>query len=151
MSAVIVLTPIVISSWPVIVSAVMGAATSMGFSAQATAALHEEKRTRKRKVETEIGNSEVVSEGMTSGGKVVMSRGDLTVEFGSDERGRCTVCVTGEKHSEKELRRIGEEVAGRVVQQFTYHKLLSELKRRDYSVVDEEVLEDESVRLRVRL
>jgi len=38
-----------------------------------------------------------------------------------------------------------------VVQQFAYNKLLTELKRRNYSVVDEQVLSDESVRLRVRL
>ena len=150
MSAVIVLTPIVISSWPAIASAVMGAAASMGFAAQG-ADLHEEKQTRRRKTETEIDNSEILTDGMTPGEKIVLTKGDLTVEVGLDERGRCSVCVSGEKHSKKQLERIGQEVAGRVVQQFAYHKLVSELKKRDYSVVDEEVLGDESVRLRIRL
>lgn len=149
MSAVIVLTPVVISSWPVIASAVMGAAASMGFTVRAED-LHEEKRERK-KVETDIKNSEVVADGMAPGKKIVVDKGDITIEFGQDHRGKCTVCVSGDRHSEKELKRIGEEVAGRVVQQFVYHKLVSELKNRNYSVVEEEVLEDESVRLNIRL
>jgi len=92
-----------------------------------------------------------VADGMAPGKTIVVQKGDITIEFGQDHRGKCTVCVSGDRHAEKELKRIGEEVAGRVVQQFVYHKLVSELKNRNYSVVDEEVLEDESVRLNIRL
>lgn len=151
MSAVCVLTPLVVTSWPVLVSAIAGAAASMGFAVQSEA-VGEIERTRHRKgVETEIENSEVIAEEMGRGQKVVITRGDITIEFGQDERGVCTVCVTGEKHSDAELRAIGEEVAGRVVQQFAYHKLMTELKSRNFSIVEEEVLADDSVRVRVRL
>ncbi len=149
MSAVCVLTPIVIASWPVLASAILGAATSMGFTLRAEA-LHQE-RSRKRKVETEVANSEVLADAMGGGEKIVVQRDDVTVEVGRDERGACTVCVTGDKLSDRELRKIGEEVAGRIVQQFAYHKLMTELKKRNYTVVDEQVLEDESVHLRIRL
>ncbi|HVP10527.1 MAG TPA: hypothetical protein VMV94_04975 [Phycisphaerae bacterium] len=150
MSAVCVLTPLVIASWPAISAAISGAAAAMGFS-MAASELYEEARPRQKKVETELENSEVVADAMSAGEKIVIRKGDITIEFGRDERGRCTVCVTGTKQSDKELRKIGEEVAGRVIQQFTYNKLVSELKKRNYKVAQEEVLADESVKLRIRL
>lgn len=146
MSAVCVLTPIVIASWPVLSSAIAGAAASMGYSVQATP----KEKAPKKRVETEIANSEVLADETARGQTIVIRRGDITIEFGQDNRGACTVCVTGEGHSERELRQIGEEVAGRVVQQFAYHKLLSELKQRNFSLVGEEMLADQSVRLRIR-
>ncbi len=150
MSAICVLTPLVITSWPAITAAVLGAAASMGFSVVGPE-LHEDRTKRRRKVETEIENSEVIADGIEPGKSIVVQKGNMTIEFGQDHRGRCTVCVTSDKHSDEELKKIGQEVAGRVVQQFAYNKLVTELKARNYSVVDEEVLADDSVRLRIRL
>lgn len=149
MSAVCVLTPLVISSWPLISAAAMGAAASMGFAVKGEN-LHEEPTRRSRGVETEIEESEVIADGTAPGQRICVQRGGISVSVGQDERGRCTVCVDGNR-SERELRRIGEDIAGRIVQQFTYHKLLSVLKRRNATVLEEEVLADESVRVRVRL
>lgn len=151
MSAVCVLTPLVITSWPVLASAIAGAAASMGFSIQASSVQQKAPVGRKKGVETEIENSEVIADEMGRGQKIVVTKGDITIEFGQDERGACTVCVTGAKHSDSQLKAIGEEVAGRVVQQFAYHKLMTELKNRNYSIVEEEMLADQSVRVRVRL
>ena len=150
MGACLVLTPLVIAAWPTMMAAVLGAAASMGFTAVESASIRE-KVPKKKRVETDIENSEVVAEGMARGQKMVIQKGDITIEFGRDERGACTVCVTGEKHSDKELKKIGEEVAGRVVQQYAYHKLVTELKQRNYSLVDEKVLQDGSIQVRVRL
>jgi hypothetical protein len=150
MSAVCVLTPLVISSWPVISAAIVGAAASMGFAVRGDE-LHEEEQDRTKTVETEIENSEIVAEEMNRGQRIVIQKGDVTIAFGVDERGRCAACVSGKNYSDAELRRIGEEVAGRVVQQFAYSRLLSELKKRHYQLVEEEVLQDGSVQLRVRL
>lgn len=147
MSAVCILTPIVIASWPALTAAITGAAASMGFAVQASPPAE---KTPKPSVETEIANSEVLADLTARGERFVIQRGDITISFGQDERGACTVCVTGERHSDRELRRIGEEVAGRVVQQFAYHKLMTELKQRNFSLVGEEVLGDQSLRLRIR-
>jgi len=73
----------------------------------------------------------------------------VTIEFKRDLRGTCSMCVTGSK-SKQELQKIGQEVSGRVVQQFAYHKLVTELKKRNYAIVDEKVQQDESIRVRVR-
>ena len=150
MSAIIVLTPLVVASWPAITAAIMGAAAGMGFAVHGPE-LYEEKQTRRKKVTTELENSEVVSDSMAVGQKLILTKGDITVELSRDERGRCSVCVSGVGHSDRELKKIGKEVAGRVTQQFVYNKLMSELKHRNYSVLDEQVLADESVRVRVRL
>jgi hypothetical protein len=128
----------------------MGAATSMGFSVHGPE-LQEEKQPRRKKVTTEVEDSEILADNMAPGQRLVITKGDITLEFFRDERGRCSVCVTGTGRSEKELKKIGEEVTGRVVQQFVYNKLMSELKKRNYSVLEEEVLSDQSVRVRVRL
>lgn len=151
MGAILVLTPLVISSWPAITAAIMGAATAMGFSVAGGAAAPQTITPKKKTVETEIENSEVVAEALTRGQKIVIQKGDITIEFGQDARGGCSVCVTGERHAERELKQIGQEVAGRVVQQFAYHKLMTELKRRRYSIVDEKVMQDQSIQVRVRL
>ena len=153
MSAVCVLTPIVIGSWPMIAAAISGVAASMGFSI-AAGAKHEERELRGEQtshVDLEVPNSEVVSESIESGEQMVITRGDVTVTFGRDHRGACTVCVDGKGKTKAELSAIGQEVAGRVVQQFAYNKLMTELKARNYEVVSEEVAEDNSIRVNVRL
>jgi hypothetical protein len=149
MSAICVMTPVVIASWPVVSAAVVGAAASMGFAVIATPA--REKTTRSVGVETEVPNSEIIAEQLSPDQKIVIQKDDVTITFTTDDRNRCLACVTGKRHSDFELRHIGEEVAGRVVQQFAYNKLVSELKHRDYTIIEEQVLSDESVRLRVRL
>ncbi len=150
MGAILVLTPLVVSSWPAITAAVAGAATAMGFSV-AGQTLAEPRASRKKTVETEIEHSEIVAEAMAPGQKIVIQKDDVSIAIGLDERGACTVCVTGTRQSDHELRAMGEEVAGRVVQQFAYHKLMTELKQRNYSIVEEQMLADQSIQVRVRL
>lgn len=150
MGAILVLTPIVISSWPAISAAVMGAAASMGFAASGASAEHAPKKSKKCTTETEIENSEIFAESMSRGEKIVLSKDDLVIEIGQDARGSCTVRVTGDR-KERELKKVGEEVAGRIVQQFAYHKLMTELKKRNYHIVQENVMQDESIQVRVRL
>ena len=121
MSAICVLTPLVVSSWPVVASAITGAGISMGFSARGSQ-LHEYPEKTSDSVEMEIANSDVVADEFKTGQRVTLVKDDITIEFGVDERGRCRACVTGNNRSKAELRKIGNEVAGRVVQQFAYHK-----------------------------
>jgi hypothetical protein len=109
-----------------------------------------DKSTARTAVETQVPNSEIVAEEMAPGQKIRIEREGIVIDFGIDERGACTVCVSGQGHSKTELERIGEEVAGRVVQQFAYHKLMTELKNRNYSIVEESVQEDDSIQIRIK-
>jgi len=149
MSSVCVLTPIVVGSWPAISAAIFGAASAMGFSV-ASADHDNEVQGGHRTVETEIANSEVLAETLARGEKVRIVKDGVTIEFSVDDRGHCTVCASGNR-SKAELKKIGEEVAGRVVQQFAYHKLVTELKQRGYDIAEESVGRDQSIQLRVQL
>lgn len=149
MSTVCVLTPIVIGSWPSIVAAVMGAAGSMGFSVASAAEV--ERTDQKNSVETEVANSQVLAELMSRGEKISLRKDGVLIEVGVDARGRCTVCASGVGLSKAQLKKIGEEVSGRVVQQFAYHKLMTELKSRGFSIERESVGNDQSIEVRVRM
>ncbi len=149
MSAVVVLTPIVIATWPALSAAVAGAAASMHLAVRAEN-LHEREETPEQ-VEVNVAETEIVGAALARDQKIVLERDGVTLEVGRDERGRCTVCASSHGHSKRELEAIAEEVSGRVVQQFIYNKLMTELKSRDYEVVDQERLADESVRVSVRL
>jgi len=149
MSAVCVLTPVVIASWPAMSAAVVGVAGPLGFSVVPIATVRQRRQSGERVV-TEIEGSEVLEEAMGEQEKIVIRRDDAEIEFSRDERGALRLCVTG-KGSKAELDRLGREVAGRVVQQFAYHRLMTELKARDFGVVEEHVGADQSINVRVRL
>ncbi len=149
MSTVCILTPIVIGSWPSIVSAVMGAAGAMGFSVAASA--EAPAGTAVDSVETEVANSQVLSEAMSRGEKIRIQKDGVVVEVGVDARGRCSVCASGAGLTKSQLEKIGEDIAGRVVQQFAYHKLMTELKSRGFSIEQERVSNDHSIEVRVRM
>ena len=70
--------------------------------------------------------------------------------FSRDARGALKVCVEGHGHSKAELRKIGEELIGRVTQQYVYHRVVTELANRNMAIVNEEMSEDRTVKIRVR-
>jgi hypothetical protein len=74
----------------------------------------------------------------------------VVARFTHDERGALKLCVEGEHLSKTELRQIGEELIGAVTQQFVYHKLMTEMQNRHMNVIDEEVTEDRTIRIRLR-
>jgi hypothetical protein len=148
MSAICVLTPVVIGNWPIIQAAITGALASMGGFTIASAT--GPPSSRKNRVEEAIENSQVLEEHMAAGETIVATRDNLRIEFGRDHRGACTVCVTGEGYSDSQLREIAREVSAKVVQQYTYHKVISELKTRQFAVADEQVTADGTIKLHIR-
>ena len=83
--------------------------------------------------------------------KIVVQRADgVRAVFTRDERGALRLCMEGENVSKAELRQIGEELINRVTQQFVYHRVVSELKQRNMTIVDESVSADRTVKIRVR-
>ena len=53
-------------------------------------------------------------------------------------------------HSETELKQVAEEFTQKLTQCFVYDKVVRELKNKEFQVVNEEVMEDESIRIHVR-
>ncbi|HEV2436805.1 MAG TPA: DUF1257 domain-containing protein [Verrucomicrobiae bacterium] len=154
MSAVCILAPVVIAAWPAFSAAVVAAATSLGYQVAREAANEKHAarvaREDSHKVELEIERSEVVTNQLGRDQRIAVTREGVTVTFSRDARGKASLCVTGEGHSQEELRALGEELSQRVVQQYVYQKLMDEMRARGFNVVEEEINEDRSIRLKVR-
>jgi hypothetical protein len=153
MSAVCILTPVVIAAWPAFSAAVVAAAHSLGYVLVEETVKQRQKAQAKesgREVNLEIANSEVVTEQLGRDQSICVTREKVTVRFSRDARGSASVCVSGEGHTDEELRALGEELSQRVVQRYVYQRLIDEMRARQYVVVEEEVDENQAIRLKVR-
>ena len=154
MSCVCILTPVVIAAWPAFSAAVAAAATSLGYTL-VEEGLHQHResqvsQTGERGVQLEIEQSEIVTNQLGRDQSIKVTRGNVTVTFSRDARGRASICVTGPGHSDEELRAIGEELSQRVVQKYVYNRLIAECQARQFNIVEEEVDENNAIRLKVR-
>lgn len=152
MSAVCVLTPVVIAAWPAFSAAVLSAAASLGYAvvSEASSGRNTEVADTPKRVNLEIEQSEIVTGTLGREQKISVARDGIVVTFSRDARGRASLCVEGQGHSEAALRAAGEELSKRVVQKYVYQRLMDEMKQRDFHVVEEEIGEDNSIRLKVR-
>lgn len=153
MSAVAVFLPVVIASWPALGAAAAAAATSLGFSLADQAVSRggpDQEADTERRVNLELPGSEIVMGTLGRAQQVRVVRDGVFATFSRDARGQASICITGSGHSEEELRALGEQLGGRLVQQYVLQKLKSELETHGMNLVEETVDEDHAVRLRVR-
>jgi hypothetical protein len=153
MSTVIILTPVIIGGWPLITAAVAAAAAGLGMSVKESLqeALQENAVDNTNQgVEVELENSEVLASQVASGKELVLTKDGLTIRVSRDERGQCKICAEGIGHSKAELKQLAEEFTQKLTQCFVYHRTVSELKNKDFQVVNEDVTEDGTIRVHVR-
>jgi len=150
MSCVLVVAPLIIGGWPVITAAITAAVSTMGFTMVKSAGAVDGDVQGHNRAEIEVENSEILQNAAATGEEIVIQRDGVTVTFTRDRQGALKLCVDGEGHSKAELKRIGQEVLDRVTQQYVYHRVITELKDRNMSIVDEEVAQDRTVKIRVR-
>ena len=150
MSTVMVIAPLVIANWSAISAAVVGAVGVLGFSTVNEAVESSRRVTGTNRAEIELDESEILEGTGGSGEQIVVQRDDVRAIFTRDARGALKVCVEGHGHSKAELKQIGEELIGRVTQQYVYHRVVTELANRNMAIVGEEVTEDRTVKIRVR-
>jgi hypothetical protein len=156
MSAVCILTPIVVAAWPAFSAVVAAAATSLGYSVVAEGverinnAVRGETSSAQQRVQLEIPNSQLVTGQLERDQRISVTRSGVTVTFSRDARGHAEVCVTGAGQTDEALRAFGEELSQRVVQRYVYQRVMDELRAHQFTVVEEEVGADQSIRLKVR-
>lgn len=154
MSAVAVLTPVVIAAWPALSTAVLSAAAQLGFTVidetRQRLAHQREESQRANTLELEVPHSEVVTGTLGRDQRIQLIRDGCTAVFRRDARGRASFCVTGAGRTEEELRQMGEELGGRMVQQYVLQRLRTELAERGMNLVEESVDENQAIRLTVR-
>jgi hypothetical protein len=149
MSCVIVLAPIVVASWPVMTASIVAAATAAGFTLVKQPKLNEKTVAKRRRVMLELENAQAVEESLRADDQLVVERQGVRVTFSRNARGRFSTCVEGTLPDE-ELKAIGEDLSGRVIQQYVYRRLASELAGNGFQTVSEEVGSDQEIRLHVR-
>jgi ABC-type transporter MlaC component len=152
MSAILIITPIIITSWPAITAAVAGAASAMGLVMHES--IKEDVKTSQaeveQSVEVELSESEILKESLTTDQEIVLKKGAVELRVKRDERGRCSVCAKGVGHSETELKQIATEFTEKLTQCFVYDKVMREVKNKQFQVVNEEVMDDDSIRIHLR-
>lgn len=139
-------------AWPAFSAAVMAAAGSLGYqvAAEIISQVSDGTIAGSNRVQLEIERSEVVTNQLGRDQRISVTRDGVTVTFSRDARGKAALCVTGNGQSDETLRALGEELSQAVVQQYVYQKLMGEMQARGFNVVEEEVGEDRSIRLKVR-
>jgi hypothetical protein len=154
MSCVCILTPVVIAAWPAFSAAVVAAATSLGYTVVDEHVRAQQKNlgmeNRERAINLEIEQSEIVTGQLGRDQQLRVMRGDVTVTFSRDARGKAAVCVSGKGYTNEQLTDIGQELSQRVVQKYIHQRLLDEIRVRQFVVVEEEVDETQAIRLKVR-
>jgi hypothetical protein len=155
MGAIIILTPVVIASWPAIAAAVAGAASAVGLmmggavKESVKEAAHQEENAD-QKVEIELADSEVLAKNIAAEKEIVLTKGDIELRVSRDERGRCKVSAKGKGHSRAELKQMTEQFVQKMTQCFIYNRVASELKTKGFQMVNEEVMKDDTIRIHVR-
>jgi hypothetical protein len=150
MSCVCILTPVIIASWPQFSAAVVAAATTLGYTVVSGKNANASQEQQQKAINLEVSQSEIVTNQLGRDQKISVTRGGVTVTFSRDARGKASVCVTGEGYTDAELRAFGEELSQRVVQKYVHQKLLDEVRARGFNIVEEEVDENNAIRLKVR-
>jgi hypothetical protein len=146
MSTVIQIGPVVVADWSTITAVIVAALDRLGFET----VTNEVAAGRGNRAEIEIEDSEILPAAAGMQEKLVVDHDGVRATFSRDARGALKLCVEGVHLSKAQLHALGEELMGRVTQQYVYHRIMTELKERNMTVVGEELSADQSVKIRVR-
>ena len=150
MSTVMVITPIIIANWPAITAAVTAAVASVGFAAAQQGHSENSHVTTTNREEIQVEDSDILQGTEGTDEQIVVERDGVRATFSRDARGALKLCMEGGGLSKAELKKLGEDLIGRVTQQYAYHRIVTELKQRNMTIVDEQVTKDQTVKIRVR-
>jgi ABC-type transporter MlaC component len=154
MSTVVILTPVLISSWPVIAAAASAAAAGLGLTVAKTVEnIREVDRNLEamndNSVEIELDHSNTASN-LSAGSEMVMEKDGMKIIIKRDNRGRCSVCAEGRGFSKAQLKHAAEEFTQKFTQCYAYHRTVTELKNKNFQMLSEEVEQDGSIKIHVR-
>lgn len=144
MSACVVIVPVMISAWPMFAAAITTAAASAGFSVIRNP--KEAKTSAAETIELTLENMEVVADSLSHDKDITVERDGVRVVFSRDARGYFKTCVTGNR-SKAELKQVGEQLAGLVVQNYVHRRLNEELQSRGFVTVSQEQTADNSIHM----
>lgn len=151
MSVCCVFVPVVVTALPALAPAIAATAASMGYAVKKHMERDVPDISRSlNHAEVDVKNAEIVGEELGAGQSMQFERDGVTIEFSVNTQGQCKVCVSGDHKSKSELQAIGQQAAGKVIQMYTYNRVVTELKNRDFQVDAEQVDEEGAIRLKLK-
>lgn len=156
MSGVFVLAP-VLAAAPVVLTATTAVAAAMGFVALSQGLQEVEaelngllQQNSQQMAEFDVAEAKGLTRLIAEQGPIVLDRPDATVCFRSG-KGRVQMLVRGKgSQTREQLEELGQEVLQRIQQQYAYHSVMTDLKKRGFGKVEEVQEEDGTIRLRLR-
>jgi hypothetical protein len=98
----------------------------------------------------ELADSNVISQNVAAEKELAFTSGTVEIRVKRDNRGRCVVCADGIGKSKAELKQVAQNFCNKLTQHFVYNKVMTELRQKGFQIVNEETMNDESVRIHVR-
>ncbi|NLI79352.1 MAG: DUF1257 domain-containing protein [Candidatus Riflebacteria bacterium] len=150
MSCFVVLVPTILSG-PAFATAVAAAGAALGLQAiEAAEALGQQAAQEDTTVEVGLPKNYALGETVDEGDDIVLEGNGFKVTFTKTGRGDHRMCVVGRGKTDQELERLGRDLLNRVSQQYAYEKITKELKKRGFTLAQEKVEADQTIRLVVR-
>ena len=160
MSTVLIVAPIVITSWPMLVPMLTAAVAAMGYAVVADGVqtmseccdeeYQEDRALQRVREEITLENSEILADAQSRGEVLTVEKGSIKATFHRDVRGTLRLTIEAVGLTKEQIRKIGDELIGRVTQQYAYNRLVTEMKERGMDIVEETVEDDDTVKIRVR-
>lgn len=153
MSGIVLITPVVAPLLvPMMVSTITSVMGAVGFTAVNSRDSVDEdtKAEEKTRVELKLANSQEVTDTLARGEEFAFEKDGLTVKFTRDIRGRLKVCVEGVGYSKADLETFGQDLAGRIVQQFAYRRIVEEMKNSKMTIVEQTTDADDNIHIKLR-
>lgn len=150
MSVIFVVTPIIMGGWPVLASAAAAAAGALGYKKLEKYVAAAQRVEEAAGVQLDVENIESIAKGVRSDDSITFGNEELQITVRKDARGQCTVHVDGKGKTEEELKKAGQQLIQRIMQQYAYQKVTSELQKSGFSIVQEEMTETQTIRIRFR-
>jgi len=159
--SIIALTPIIATSLPLLTPIILAAAAALGYKAMVSMSdvggdLNKALRQRiEESNNVVIKIEQAVLENMTlEVGReeaLFFEKDGIELAVIKDERGKLRVTATGPKTmDEKLLEQRGQEFAQELAQMFAMNRVVKELGRMNTEVVEEQVMEDGEIRIKMR-
>jgi hypothetical protein len=140
------LTPVIVASWPSIMSFTVGVAAALGFTAVKSVA-EEQVEAKENTVEIELEGSSV-SEGYT-GQELQFVKEGVLLTVKRNEFGRVVLCAKGSE-SKDILRQKAATFVEKLHQAYAYNKAMTQLRTSGFNVTNETVGQDKEIRITLR-
>jgi len=138
--------PGLVEEWPFLRATATAAGAALGYSETESKQLAPQGN---RSVTVPLEDSNILGDTMARDSQFTIDKGDIKATFSREADGRVSVHVSGENKTDSELQTLGKELTGRVTQQYAYNKVITEMKKKGFTVTSEEVANDQTIRIHV--